>query len=645
MAGITGVDGLASGIQTTQIVDAMISAQRNATTVQESRKALLEARLEAVRGFNTRMLGAQLELSNLRSGAAFNTNTATSSNSGVLSATANSSAVAGSYNLNVTKMASAHQLAAAGQASRSANLGSGTITLQMGNGAPVELSVSSDSSSLDAIARQISDAGLGVTAYVVQQDGADPYRLVLQSQQTGLSSAITISADGDLAGLFSGMETLSAADDAQIQMGSGSLIFSSSTNQFTNVIPGVTINAASTGSSTLTVGRDVSGAAEAITSFMESMNQAIDYLRANTEVDLEGGQSGILLSETDLRRGLDSVIRQIFTAVPGLPTSMNNVTSIGIGIDRTTGQLTVDQGVLSAKLTSDPNGVAKLFNNSGVSSDPGIEFASMGAATKATQPFTVDITQAARRAETTGANLSNDPIVIDASNRAFGLSVNGRSYAMNLAEGTYSSAQLVAHLQAVLDGELGPQDKVNVGVNGDGQVQLSTQRFGSAATLRVDASSANGVFGFSTGLTAGANVVGTINGQAATGSGQILTGTSGDAEGLALIVRSTTPVSNATLSVNVGLGTRLGSRFSALTDSQSGAITAKENSLTSSISNIQEQVRRVDERLELRREGLLRQFRTMETLIGQFQSQQSFLEGSIAAWNNLARSVGSNRRN
>ena len=327
MSGITGVDGLASGIQTTEIVDALINAARTSTAIQEQRQSFLSARLEAVQGFNTRMLSAQLDLTNLRSGTVFNSMTVDSSNSSAISGSASSNAVQGTYSFTVSNLAQANQLASKSQSSRSADLGAGTLTLQLGNSSPVELNLDATTSSLDDVAAAINGADAGVSAYVVEQTGADPYRLIVQSNDTGLSSAISLSATGGLQSMFNvdntdpmnpvySFDELTAAQDAVVTMGGGALSFSSANNEFNEIIPGVSLTASAVGSSTLTVGRDVSGATSAISTFVESLNGAIDYLNANTQVDPNGENSGILLSETDLRRGLDTVIREIFQPFP-----------------------------------------------------------------------------------------------------------------------------------------------------------------------------------------------------------------------------------------------------------------------------------------------------------------------------------------
>ena len=63
----------------------------------------------------------------------------------------------------------------------------------------------------------------------------------------------------------------------------------------------------------------------------------------------------------------------------------------------------------------------------------------------------------------------------------------------------------------------------------------------------------------------------------------------------------------------------------------------KEDSLTDSILDMEEQIDAVNERLEIRRKRLEAQFLQMEKLLSQFQSQENFLQGQIAGFQNLAK--------
>ena len=107
-------------------------------------------------------------------------------------------------------------------------------------------------------------------------------------------------------------------------------------------------------------------------------------------------------------------------------------------------------------------------------------------------------------------------------------------------------------------------------------------------------------------------------------------------EGLRLLVTANSAVSGVTLDVYEGMGQRLTSVLEGLTDSDSGVVPLKEDSLTESILDFQSQIDEVNERLEIRKRRLEAQFLQMERLLGQFQSQENFLQGQIAGFQNMA---------
>ena len=178
-----GVDGLASGLPTADLIDAMIEGARGATRLTENKKAVYELRLEAVRNLNTRLLSARIDASSLKQQSTFTARVATSTNSDALTASANSNAIPGSYALDVLNIAQAHQIATAGQASNSQVIGDGDVIIQVGNGAQTTMSLTD--ASLDDIAQAINDEDIGVTASVINDGQANPYRLVIQSDDTG----------------------------------------------------------------------------------------------------------------------------------------------------------------------------------------------------------------------------------------------------------------------------------------------------------------------------------------------------------------------------------------------------------------------------------------------------------------------------
>src|SRR5690606_33199312 len=106
-------------------------------------------------------------------------------------------------------------------------------------------------------------------------------------------------------------------------------------------------------------------------------------------------------------------------------------------------------------------------------------------------------------------------------------------------EGSYSAEQVAAMLQSAINGTAAfssASSSVSVKIDDNGQLSLISDRWGSASNISIDSSSgpsAATLFGSVTTGTDGVDVVGTIGGAAATGSGQFLSAAKGsDAEGL-----------------------------------------------------------------------------------------------------------------
>jgi len=639
------VQGLVSGINSQDIIDAMIEVDRGATRVLEGRKTTIEARLEAVRGLNTRLLSAQLDLSELKRAPTFAGRTATVSDEAVLSATVNSSAAPGTYSFQVLGRATAEQRTTAVQASATASIGSGSLTVQIGSGISTEIALTSANNSLTGIAKAINDAKVGVVASVVLEGGG--HRLILQSQQTGGDNAISLSASDvsgtALADLVGGMTIIQAAADAQLQLGSGpqALTISYASNTVSDFIPGVTLNLtkASTGPVTVTVGTDTTAATEAITSFVDSFNEAHRYLKANSSYDPVTRQGGILISESGLKAAIGRVMSAAMGADNALPSSMNTLAALGVSIDRSSGELVLDTAKLNAKLAEDPSAIGTLFRNTGTSTAPGAEFAFLGTAT-VPGTYAVVVTQAATQAQvgTTG-DITDDGggnVVIGAGNKALSLTINNRNITATLAEGTYTRAALAEQLQVAINAHLPSGSQVTVGLDGDA-LDLRSRGYGANQLMKVTGGTANAVLNLQTTQATGGNVQGTIGGVAATGAGQVLTAGAGTpAQGMALLVSSGSPMST-TVTVRKGLAQRIEDTLRSMTQTETGSVVQKEDQLKRSAADMSTRITALDARLEQRRSRYASQFLAMEKLIASFRSMETALQGQISGFENMSR--------
>ncbi len=193
---VNSIQGLASGYKTDELIDAIMDAERGAARLLEGKKKLYDGRLEAVRTFNVRTLSAKLDLIGLRRSSTFATRSVESSAATTVTATASNKVAAGTYQVTVDQLAQTHQLVTGGFASSSASIGTGSVTLRLGSGPVTTLDIDTSESSLAGLAAAINASDAQVSAQVINDGSATPYRLALTAKNTGAANVIAFDADG-----------------------------------------------------------------------------------------------------------------------------------------------------------------------------------------------------------------------------------------------------------------------------------------------------------------------------------------------------------------------------------------------------------------------------------------------------------------
>ncbi|MBU4270237.1 flagellar hook protein FliD, partial [Candidatus Dependentiae bacterium] len=279
-----------------------------------------------------------------------------------------------------------------------------------------------------------------------------------------------------------------------------------------------------------------------------------------------------------------------------------------VGLETTeTGTLEFDAAVFSGAVQDDFDGVMRLFRNGGDSSHAKVSFVYATDATRA-GAYAVNVTSAATRGSAVGTAAAPGSLTVTAgANDAFTLSVDGAAaVTVTLAAGTYASAQeLATELQTRINDAI--KGSVTVGFGVGGALQLTSNRYGSASQVTLTGGNALAGLNLAAATeTAGTDVVGTINGEAATGTGQILKGNTGNAntDGLQVLVQLDAP-GTATLTVTKGVFSRFDEYLTDLTDPFTGASGLREKTLNTSIGNLQARIEEMGERLDAKRERLL----------------------------------------
>jgi flagellar hook-associated protein 2 len=258
-------------------------------------------------------------------------------------------------------------------------------------------------------------------------------------------------------------------------------------------------------------------------------------------------------------------------------------------------------------------------------------------ASSSTQPgtYAVNVTQAASTPTATGnaiAGTYGNAAVADTMKVVD--SYTGKTSTISLVDN--DTASTIASKLNVAFGTDGLRLVASV-VNGD-QLKIDGLQYGSLAAFTVDflegVASAGPQLGFAATAYAGTNVAGTVNGFAATGSGQLLTASinaNNPAQGLSVLYTGTNPPETANISYVLGLGGGMHAVTTALAEPGVGTIASMESSIQGEIDSLSSRAGRVQQRLAAERTSLTSQFTAMETALSKLQSQASALTNQINA--------------
>lgn len=307
--------------------------------------------------------------------------TATFGTTGIGTATATSSAQAGTYSFHVEQVATAHQIVFEDLPAVPVALG-GPLAVQLADGSSFNVNlIAADTDSDGAIsqaeiARAINQAEGNqgkATASVLTVNGQT--QLVLSAGTTGASNALTLDTSGLPAGALKdaldGGRELVAAQDAIVWLGGqGGVKLQQASNTFT-AVAGVTMTftramTTSEAPVTLTVAADGSGTASNVQKFVDAYNTLKKALDDLTKVGTEGANSAVFATDAGvraLRNRLNTIVRQDFGGL--------TLMALGVRADRS-GSLSLDQAKLDKQLAADPEALDKVFGKASLTASSGV---------------------------------------------------------------------------------------------------------------------------------------------------------------------------------------------------------------------------------------------------------------------------------
>lgn len=220
------------------------------------------------------------------------------------------------------------------------------------------------SDTLSTLQAKINDLGFGLTAQIVNDGSAtNPYRLTLTSVNSGQAGRVLV--DGGTTNL--NPTTLVQGQDAAVFYGgngegSQPLLITSSTNQLTNVVKGVTISlqGASSQPVTLNVATDPSGVSTDLQNFVTQYNALVTQIGTYTQFNTTTNQGGLLFGDATTEQ-VQSTLYNIINSTFNGTGQFTNLAQLGITFGANS-QLNFDPNQFASAFAADPTAVQNLFS-------------------------------------------------------------------------------------------------------------------------------------------------------------------------------------------------------------------------------------------------------------------------------------------
>jgi flagellar hook-associated protein 2 len=428
------LNGLSTGIDTTALIKAIMAQKSTNVNRLKAQQTLNNQKNTALVSLSGELMALTTSLAVLQD--RFNASTVTSTDSSNAYVTATATGVSsGSFDIQVSTVASKARLSAKLDGSgNTTNLavanpadatGSGiftagtpaTFALQGTDGKVYTITLDSSSNTLNGLRDKINAvAGSSVTASVVNTGkGAKPYQLVITAKASGTGSTsgnvtladvtsndgVTVANNlGISAGTVNNLSTpttlagglTSAAGNGAVATNANFTVngisLTRSTNTITDAVDGMTFTlkqGGQSGTTTLTVGQDVTGTTAALQDYITKYNQLLkDYKTASTATkNADGTIAQAPLSGDQTTRALMANLRATLAgASAGLSGSATYQSLASVGVtNQADGTLYLNTYNFQKAMNADPASVQSLFSFSGSSTSPAATVKSGGPST------------------------------------------------------------------------------------------------------------------------------------------------------------------------------------------------------------------------------------------------------------------------
>lgn len=423
--------GLGSNLDVASIVSQLMALEQAPLTALAKKEAAFQAKISSLGSLKSALSALQTAATALvpATGATalqkFSVFKAAVADTTIASATTTSSAVAGTYSLEVTQLARQHRIATATGSGSPFNKddgykligGGGTLTVSLGSADGLTTSKTTnltiaDGATPEQVRDAINKANTGVSATVI--NGVNGKQLLLASDAPGSDQFIKVSGVSGLSYGVSGdtneFTELQAARGAVLKL--GDITVNATNNTVSTAIDGITLNLtkeSATGvATTLSITRDTSSLSSSVTAFVKAYNDfnttatSLGSYNATTKVAASlNGDSTLRLAQSSLR----SLVSTVPTGLSG--ATLQHLADIGVSMQKD-GSLVVDSTKLTKAISSDITGVANLLSGYGSAYKTAIDglIGTNGSIISRTEGITASIKSITKQSEAVSSRLT-----------------------------------------------------------------------------------------------------------------------------------------------------------------------------------------------------------------------------------------------